>query len=177
MTANQEIMQDYVHPGMHVHDFARMLAYQAENKTYFHTEDRVFFANHARHYPDASFDLRLRLLTERTIVRSAVLELFGQGFQLRLHDGEEFVDGAIAPSSIMSSIMSTDEDRLVVYSQPTDASVKRTCGEVDFFYGNDGWDVLADNSVFLEDYLKQTSALIDKLSELPHIYWKTGRVD
>lgn len=107
-------------------------------------------------------EIRRRVLIERAIVRRAVTDLIAAGCALRLFDGENWAGGRTTDvGEIMAQLMATDEETLGVYGpEPTQRR------EVFLVYGNDGWDVIADNSASLEDLLAGATKLAEELSEL-----------
>lgn len=105
-------------------------------------------------------NITLRQNIEKQIVQAAVEGLVAAGYQVAVFNGEEV---AQAPTSDIQSVMQTlfacDEEWLFVY----DSSEKRV-GTVVLVYGNDGWDVIADNSINLEPALQQTTILSERLA-------------
>lgn len=97
-----------------------------------------------------------RIKMERRIVRSAINELKAQGFVFRLvADGEGLCDRTDNVATIMRAVCSCDEETLNVYKL---GEVKRF-GFLEFVYGNDGWDVIADGTVNVDDLIPNTKAL------------------
>lgn len=116
---------------------------QAHSRKYVLADDAKYFA--PLHY-DASEDstaVILRQLVERAIVRCLVVTILdcASNYSVSVFDGAET---ALSKSrnidEIMGAIMSTDMDSLNLHEGT------RYVGFVSLVYGNDGWDVIADNS-------------------------------
>ncbi len=89
---------------------------------------------------------------ERRIAREAIKGLLAEGYKISVFDGEETVlTKSVDPAAIEKAMFSTDEDQFHV---ERDGGEKPETGWVLFVYGNDGWDVIADNTVNLEPALK-----------------------
>lgn len=104
-----------------------------------------------------------RINMERAIVRAAVEGLLAAGYRVGYHDGEEMAVPRSSDSldEIMKELHSTDMAQL---------SVRRgdEAGSVLLVYGNDGYDVIADSSVGLEDALSTATALAEALEYKAH---------
>lgn len=84
---------------------------------------------------------------ERRIAREAIKGLLAEGYKISVFDGEETVlTKSVDPAAIEKAMFSTDEDQFHV---ERDGGEKPETGWVLFVYGNDGWDVIADNTVNL----------------------------
>ena len=57
---------------------------------------------------------------------------------------------------VLDAMFAADEDYLLVHKDG------RQIGWVYFVYGNDGWDVVSDYTVNLEDLMKGANELADK---------------
>lgn len=111
--------------------------------------------------------VRARILVERRIIRRLVNDLLVAGFQVEVWDGEET---ALQPSididAIMGAIMTTDDDHLYVYKTEADGTrPKAHFGWIQLVYGNDGYDVVSDYTVNLEEVLKPSAELADAIAE------------
>jgi hypothetical protein len=96
---------------------------------------------------------------ERRIVRSTIDDLFLAGYSVSVFDGEAFtLEQSTDRAAILAAMNTTGEDFLYA----VDANGVRV-GWVRFVYGNDGWDVMNDNTTNLESAIAKTNALIDKL--------------
>jgi len=126
-------------------------------------DDRAWLEAHKIHP-----DLWVRITVEREVFRRTCQELFNAGFQLALHDGEDWATPrTINIQKLVDAMMATDEETLVVYHRPDIADAKwQRFGWVFFVYGNSGWDVINDYTVNLEDVLKPVNEYTDALSEL-----------
>lgn len=106
-----------------------------------------------------------RHLTEQQIARAATTGIVDAGFRVSVNDGEATVlvrsDNVKA---ILAAMFSTDSDTLHAYAPPEEPGGQwKRIGFVEFIYGNDGWDVIADNSLTLEGCLKDATALSARL--------------
>lgn len=104
----------------------------------------------------------IRQQIEKLIVEQAIDELLEQGFWLSVNDGEEESEITNDRAKVIDAIMNTDNDYLNVHqcSNPPQESI---IGWVSFVYGNDGYDVMSDYTTNLEDHLKKTQALANKI--------------
>lgn len=109
---------------------------------------------------NVSFAVRQRQNIERRIVRMVVRCLLADGYLLNVDNGG---DGYEIPWSadektVLAAMFATDEEHLVARKEGRVA----TAGWVFFVYGgNDGWDVINDNTVNLEAVLAPITAYID----------------
>ncbi len=138
-------------------------------------DDQAYFA---QPYVARCPELFERQMIERAIVRQVVRDVLNapEGYAISIHDGEGFaIRRSRDVEAVMRHIMSTDEDRLIVYAPGEDASKPwgnadgwRRIGTLLLVYGNDGWDVMADSSEAPEftALLERAEALADELSEL-----------
>ncbi|MEN5458699.1 hypothetical protein ABEO27_27830, partial [Klebsiella pneumoniae] len=93
----------------------------------------------------------------------AITGLLAEGYTISVFDGEETVlTKSVDPAAIEKAMFSTDEDQFHV---ERDGGDKPETGWVLFVYGNDGWDVIADNTVNLEPALKGATELADKIAD------------
>lgn len=96
---------------------------------------------------------------EIKIIKATVKTLLDAGFTLNVFDGEEHHPVTAIKSEVLRDLYNTDEDYLYVH-----APSGGTIGWVRFVYGNDGWDVICDNTLNLEPYIGEGTA-VDKLIE------------
>lgn len=103
-----------------------------------------------------------RQAIERRIVLAACKELLNQELVLSIDNGgdEDELSKSSNLSEISRHIMLTDEETIRVITADG-----FSVGWMKFVYGNDGWDVLCDYSVTLDQYIPETQALIEKLSD------------
>lgn len=145
---------------------------QAASGTFIEADDAAYFGQ--AYLANMSDKIRLRQLVERTIIRQAVVSILGvqaeggPAFNISVFDGEDTpVAHSRDTAKIMAAIMSTDEDALIVRRQPVGGSdVGPFFGSISLVYGNDGWDVISDNHLSLEDVLRVTTGLADALGDL-----------
>lgn len=106
--------------------------------------------------------IRARIAIERRIVKLTVKTLIEAGYALSVFDGEEQTAYTTTDFKMLhDALMETDEDYL--YAKKADADGKMKKSFVYFVYGNDGWDVISDHSVSLEDVLKPVFELAERL--------------
>lgn len=114
--------------------------------------------------------IQQRIVIERAIVRKACEDLLAAGFKLRVDDGGDWAcERTDSLATVMSSIMSTDEDNVHVFgtvSLPGGVSTTRHLGWVQFVYGNTGWDVITDNTLSIDEHLAGATKLAEEISEL-----------
>jgi hypothetical protein len=122
-------------------------------------DDLAYFA---KPYP-VSDEVRKRIIMERAIIRTAAQSLIAAGFRLRVWDGGDWgCELTDSLDTIMGAIMATDEESIRVYRLGvTEKWIIH--GALVLVYGNDGYDVIADNSVNIEEHLKAASELADSL--------------
>lgn len=109
--------------------------------------------------------VKFRQHIERKIARATIKALLNAGFTLGVNDGEETVlRRCTDPKTILAAMFSTDEDYLLVYEGAAAGGKKPPqIGGVRFIYGNDGWDVISDYTLNLEEALKPVCALSDRI--------------
>lgn len=107
--------------------------------------------------------VNFRRKVERLIVKQVIVDLLAAGYTLTIdHDGEiETIHITDTSDTIIDEVMACDEE--TIYAR---AATGRPKGSfVKFVYGNDGWDVVSDYGVSLEEHLKESEALASKLEE------------
>jgi ribosomal protein L4 len=113
-------------------------------------------------------NVQLRQDIERQIIRSAAIALICEGYEIAVHDGERIAQPRTRKvGEIMQAIQTVDEESLLVYQcENQKLDEWKQVGFVLLVYGNDGWDVLADHSVHLEQILKPAFQHADKLEDM-----------
>ena len=106
-------------------------------------------------------DIQKRIAVERRIVKLTVKTLLKAGWKLSLHNGGDSfeITDSTDEKAILSLMMETDDERLYA----TKEGKKRQW--VYFIYGEDGWDVINDTTIGLEEDLKPVTELVDKLCD------------
>jgi hypothetical protein len=95
-----------------------------------------------------------RIEIEGKIAHKAVNVLLAKGYELSVHDSEEFtVKRSRDAAEIKAAMFTSDDDRLFAY-RPGDED---RFGWVWFVYGNSGPDVICDYTVSLTDDLKEVN--------------------
>jgi hypothetical protein len=115
---------------------------------------------------DVTPEVAKRVSIEKRIVKATIKTLIKAGRTLAVGDGY----GDIHPpsrnaSDIYKDIMEMDEDTLYVYIPDGPAGRLAEEGFVQFIYGNDGYDVIADHTTKLEAVLAPVIQLADSLSK------------
>jgi len=107
-------------------------------------------------------EIAKRQRIERAIVRRTVKDALAAGYTLDVDDGGEdlAVEGAKTLKATLDALLNTDEDYLILRRLESGAK-----GWVRFVYGNDGWDVICDYSVNIEDVLAGANALAERYEE------------
>lgn len=116
----------------------------------------------------AEDDIARRQRIEREIVTTAVESLLAADYMISVNDGEDTVLlNSQDQTAIIDAMFSTDQDVLFVrprnrrISTPL-AEIRSASAMIHFVYGNDGHDVIADNSVSIEPLLAAATALAEK---------------
>lgn len=114
-------------------------------------------------------DMKEIVEMEERICVSLVTELLAQGFFISVFDGEEMaLSKSNDPVKILHAMCSTDEDTLYVYRDNGTGMEQYQCiGKFFLVYGNDGWDVIADQSAAISQIAPtpKTDRLIDELEK------------
>lgn len=118
-----------------------------------------------------NFQLKHRIATEKRIVRQVIKDAFKAGYILAIDNGCDYGEEVIVKASdgiskAMTEVMLSDEDRVYLIKPENFKSQKtwKHSGWVYFVYGNDGWDVISDYTINLEDLLKASIRLSERLS-------------
>ena len=110
-------------------------------------------------------DVRRRIAVERRILRATVKTLLAAGYFVSINNsgvpGEYEIERSRDLAAIMKAAMLTDDEWVVAHREP--GAGLEMLGWVRLVYGNDGWDVIADYSMSLDDVLKPVNELTDRL--------------
>ena len=107
-------------------------------------------------------NLQTRIAIEKRIVHRVVKDALRAGYSVSVFDGEEFtLNHSTDSKTILAALMTTDEDTIRLHDK--DGNYQ---GAVFFVYGNDGYDVIADYSVALEEFLTGANEYAEKQCEL-----------
>ena len=105
-------------------------------------------------------NLKTRIAIEQKIVRRVVKDALAAGYNVSVYDGEEWtVKRSGSYTKIRDALFSTDEDTIRLRDKDGN-----DLGVIRFIYGNDGYDVIADYSVSLEEFMKGANEYGDKLA-------------
>lgn len=123
-------------------------------------DDRAYFEARG-HIKDEK--IRLRILTERLVIRAAIQQLLSKGYALKLLDSDhqELTQMTQSWQVIMKELMACDVELLVVYR--FNGTVPVRAGYIFLVYGNDGWDVINDTSQWIDEELRPVNELADRL--------------
>ena len=101
-----------------------------------------------------------RIAIEKRIVTKIVEDGLAAGYELAVDNGGDgFEYCGTNKKRLLEELFATDEEWLKIYRDG------KRVGSVYLVYGNDGWDVIADNSLSLEELLTGAEALAEKLEE------------
>lgn len=99
---------------------------------------------------------------EEKVMRQCIKDLLAAGLEVSVNDGEETVLRRSSDAeTIFSKMRTTEEDYLIVFK----SGQKERYGAVYFVYGNDGHDVICDQSVHLEEILSGTATLVREMGD------------
>ena len=132
-------------------------------------DDIVHLENdHSRRYAPHLLDpknaIRQRIIIERAIIRRAIADILAAGNWVRVFYGVDEGYGCNKTDNLdvaMAAIGACDDERLQVFRNSSD----KVWSSAWFVYGNDGWDVNADNGGRLEPLLAGASALADQIAD------------
>lgn len=103
--------------------------------------------------------IETRQRIERRIVTAAVEGLLAAGYQLAVIEDGRPAKHTSDKAEILAELFACDEETLFAQKDGKHA------GFVSLVYGNDGWDVICDNTCSLERALTAATELAEKLEE------------
>ena len=102
--------------------------------------------------------LQNRMQMERQIVTFMMEDAIKQGFALSVFNGEEVtVQESTDVTELWEACRTVDEESIFFYKDGV------RVGYVNLVYGNDGWDVISDYTVNLEEVLAATNGMVDEV--------------
>jgi hypothetical protein len=113
-----------------------------------------------------TMDIEKRIAIEKQIVEVVIDSALAAGLAVSCSDGEEItVRRSEDKDTIMDALFSVDEETIAFYDKNG-----RRVGVVDFVYGNDGYDVIYDNTYTdeMEALLKPATELAENICEEIH---------
>lgn len=122
---------------------------QAHQRLFEEMDDKLYFGQH----PDIEQSIIERMLLERYLIRMLAQDAVAAGYQLRVDYGGDEGFGCKRTDSIavvMEAIMACDDEMIYLYCPTLNPDSKTgwaRFGTVCLIYGNEGWDVMSDNSV------------------------------
>lgn len=100
---------------------------------------------------------------EKKIARKVLECLFAAGFEIVLNNGgDEDEKPEQNADDFLKEMFATDEERIYCY---TTGESRKYAGFVWFVYGNDGYDVIADYSLKIEQFLQPAIDLSDSIAD------------
>lgn len=110
--------------------------------------------------------VKLRQRLERAIARRAAVDIIRAGYSITVSDGEKpVIDRSTNVDAIMGVMFSTDMDMFLVHDYRSLPRLNDCIGWVKFVYGNDGWDVIHDYTINLDDCLSRAHALAERYED------------
>lgn len=110
--------------------------------------------------PKIAPEIQKRIRLEWRIIRRVVLAAIADGCSYSLSYMEDDEDMPIVDSvsiaNLRDCIHACDEERIYFKKDG------KSAGWIYLVYGNDGWDVIADNSLKAEKYVKAAEDIIEK---------------
>ena len=104
---------------------------------------------------------KLRMQAEREIVRATIEAAIKRGWLLRgVDNGEDDVETTNDVERAMELAFVCDDARIFFHRPPQDTAV------LYIVFGNDGWDVINDYTVNLDEAIDDTDALVEKWEQL-----------
>ena len=112
----------------------------------------------------ANETVRKRQEIEVAIVTKVVDDALKAGYTLSVDDGgaQMALNRSTSRMAILNALMNTDDDSLHLHRFDSN-DVEVEYGWVRFVYGNDGWDVISDYSLNIEDVLAGANKLAGEL--------------
>ena len=97
---------------------------------------------------------------EREIVEAVIDSALAAGYSISVEDGDSelAIERSKDRAAILAEMFQMDDDTLRFH----EGDREMWNGWVYFVYGNDGWDVVNDNSTNVEHLLRSASVLIEK---------------
>jgi hypothetical protein len=96
-------------------------------------------------------NLQTRIAIEKRIARKLVSAIIAGGFVISVFDGEDYpVKKSANVKDVMAGMFGVDEEHILI-RRPLDGGL---IGSVFLVYGNDGFDVICDYSVSLEELIR-----------------------
>lgn len=96
---------------------------------------------------------------ERRIVSKIIDVALAKNYTISVDNGDDVpIQQSNNKSAILKAMFATDEERVIFYHNG------KRAGVVYLVYGNSGWDVMHDHSLFLEEMLEPVYELSNKLS-------------
>lgn len=107
-------------------------------------------------------NVELRKKIEREIATKVVDCVLARDYDVTVDNGGDQAELTCCKDreTILKAMFATDEETLSFRNRHNE-----WCGEVDLVYGNNGWDVIADYSVRLEETIKPALELADQYSK------------
>lgn len=106
---------------------------------------------------------------EQQIITLLITKLLEHGYYVAVDDGGDELaqEPTRTASQVLRALFATGQDTLYVYPDACQEhgvyvpGTSEIVGFVELVYGNDGWDVISDYSVSLQDVMAQVEPLIE----------------
>lgn len=108
----------------------------------------------------AAWTPEFRRQTERRIVRKVIRAALDAGYRLNLSNGGDsyvFPEPTDSFTAVVSETMAVDSEHLYLYKDG------KRVGWVFFVYGNEGWSVVSDYTMTLQEFMEPINAYCDNL--------------
>jgi hypothetical protein len=108
--------------------------------------------------------IRNRIIMERAVIRRAVTDLIAAGFTVRVYygEGDYGCERTNDVNTVMAAIGACDEEWLNVRRERE--GERPQVATIYLVYGNDGYDVMADYHLSIEEHLKGANELSDQIA-------------
>lgn len=114
-----------------------------------------------KHLERCDPSVRTRRLIELAIVRRMITDFVKLGYTITVDgDDDEAVRRCVDEASIMDAVFAVDDCWVYVHDKPKG----KAFAWVRLILGNDGWDVISDHTVNLEEHLKGVNEYAEQLS-------------
>jgi hypothetical protein len=114
----------------------------------------------------ANKEIAARQKIEVAIVKQIVADALKAGYTLSVDDGGEWplaLSRSTDAKAVLDALINTDLDTLILERVDAATGARSEYGWVRLVYGNDGWDVINDYTLSIEDVLAGANALAEKL--------------
>ena len=120
---------------------------------------KKYYAVNSNPPREVSREIAARQAKEKRVVSETLKTALQDGYNVGLYDGEEHVvKDCSTYQPVLKAIMSVDEETIHFYKNG------KSFGWVSLVYGNDdGYDVIADNSINIEETMQKVQSVVNEL--------------